>query len=304
MSAETISPITSSAGYDVREKDPFEPQRQFRIAGGAVAPIAGRIKILWASMRRIVIENFPEAPKPPEDRDAVMRLIDEIYRHDAYHSLSIEGYSVTPRLIQKVASGDWRPDSDESDRKDLDALAARGYWQAFQLVKDAVDAIIAGKNPGEVVDVAHHAWHRELFQPCVQAGLIPPSTLAGYRNTAVFLRGSRYAPPRWEAVRDAMPALFALIKEEPAPCVRAVLGHWLFGYIHPYTDGNGRLARFLMNSMLASGNYPWTIIRIEDRGAYLAALESASVDADIEPFTKFIGRRVEWSIEREGTGIE
>jgi len=41
--------------------------------------------------------------------------------------------------------------------------------------------------------------------------------------------------------------------------VRAVLGHWLFGYIHPYPDGNGRMARFLMNVVLASGGYSWTI---------------------------------------------
>ena len=97
------------------------------------------------------------------------------------------------------------------------------------------------------------------------AGLIAPRALAGYRNDAVYLRTSRYVPPRWEAVRDAMPALFDLLENEPEPGVRAVLGHWLFGYIHPYPDGNGRMARFLMNAMLASGGYPWTVIRVEDR---------------------------------------
>ena len=51
-------------------------------------------------------------------------------------------------------------------------------------------------------------------------------------------------------------ALFELLENEIEPSVRAVLGHWLFGYIHPYPDGNGRIARFLMNVMLASGGYP------------------------------------------------
>jgi len=73
-----------------------------------------------------------------------------------------------------------------------------------------------------------------LSQPSVAAGLIPPSALAGYRNDFVFLRISRYVPLRWEAVRDAMPALFDLLEPEAEPAVRAVLGHWLFGYIHPY----------------------------------------------------------------------
>jgi Fic family protein len=64
-----------------------------------------------------------------------------------------------------------------------------------------------------------------------------------------------------------MPALFDLLEAEPEPAVRAVLGHWLFGDIHPYMDGNGRMARFLMNAMLASGGYAWTVIRVEERAA-------------------------------------
>jgi Fic family protein len=96
-----------------------------------------------------------------------------------------------------------------------------------------------------------------------------------------------------------MPALFDLIEKEPEPSVRAVLGHWLFGYIHPYPDGNGRMARFVMNALLASGGYPWTVIRVEDRDAYLAVLESASVQQDIAPFADFVAERVKWSLEQK-----
>jgi Fic family protein len=103
--------------------------------------------------------------------------------------------------------------------------------------------------------------------------------------------------PRWQAVRDAMPALFDLLEQEPEPGVRAVLGHWLLGYIHPYPDGNGRMARFLMNAMLASGGYPWTVIRVEDRDGYLSALDRASIDAKIEPFARFISERVRRSMK-------
>ena len=130
------------------------------------------------------------------------------------------------------------------------------------------------------------------------AGLIAASALAGYRSSAVFLRGSGHVPPRWETVRDAMPALFELLENETQPSARAVLGHWLFGYIHPYPDGNGRMARFLMNVMLASGGYPWTVIRVEDRDDYLAALDAASIGMDIEPFAGFVAQRVRWSLER------
>ena len=296
--ADEIVTTMKTAGYDVRENDPFAP-RQAMGPLPAVAPLlVGRLRAMWESTREKVLETFPKPPGLPQDKDAYLRFIDDIYRRDAYHSLSIEGYTVTPELIERVRTGDWDPDHHEADRQSRDALAARGYWQAFQIVKGNVAQIIAGANPGALVRNSHREWYRELFQPCVAAGLVTASTLAGYRNDAVFLRTSRYVPPRWEAVRDAMPALFDLLEQEQEPGIRAVLGHWMLGYIHPYPDGNGRMARFLMNAMLASGGYPWTVIRVEDRTPYLAALDSASIDLDIFPFAGFIAERVRWSMER------
>jgi fido (protein-threonine AMPylation protein) len=296
--ADEIMGAMESAGYDVRESDPFEAGQIFGAARRAAAPVVARIEMLWESMRGAVIATFPKAPGLPKDREAYLRFVDGIYRSDAYHSLSIEGYSVTPALIQKVRQGNWDPDHHEDDRRNRDALAARGYWQAFQLVKGAVEEVITGDNPGARARAAHKEWYRELFQPCVAAGLIEPGALAGYRNIPVYLRTSRYVPPRWEAVRDAMPAFFDLLEKETEPSVRAVLGHWLFGYIHPYPDGNGRMARFLMNVMLASGGYPWTVIRVRDRKAYLGALDRASIDMDIKPFSAFVVERVRWSLEQ------
>ena len=92
-----------------------------------------------------------------------------------------------------------------------------------------------------------------------------------------------------------MDALFERLESEQSAAVRAVLGHWLFGYIHPYPDGNGRMAHFLMNAMLASGGYAWAIINVDHRGAYMSALEAASVGDDISHFVELILDRMEWS---------
>jgi fido (protein-threonine AMPylation protein) len=296
--ANEIVTAMKRASYDVRESDPFAPEQKFSTLPATASPIVGRIQAMWDAMRSVVIENFPKAPGLPADKKQYLGFVDDIYKSDAYHSLSIEGYSVTPALIERVQRGDWNPDHHDDDRNRRDALAARGHWQAFQLVKASVAEIIAGANAGALVRTAHKNWYGELFQPCVAAGRIPAGALAGYRNDAVYLRTSRYVPPRWEAVRDAMPALFDLLEREADPGVRAVLGHWLFGYIHPYPDGNGRMARFLMNAMLPSGGYPWTVVRVEDRDAYLAALDRASIDADIAPFAAFIADRVRWSMDQ------
>ena len=80
-----------------------------------------------------------------------------------------------------------------------------------------------------------------------------------------------------------------MLREEPEPSVRVVLGHFIFVYIHPYMDGNGRIGRFLMNVMLAAGGYPWTVIPLEKREDYMNALECGSVGQDIEPLANFLG---------------
>jgi fido (protein-threonine AMPylation protein) len=294
--ADEILKAMKGAGYDVRETDPFTPQQKFQALEQGIAPIVGRIRAMWDSMREPVIKSFPPAPGLPKDKTAYLRFVDDIYKSDAYHSLSIEGYTVTPELIERMRAGSWKSEGNDSDRANRDALAARGYWQAFQLVKESVAQIIAGARPGILVRAAHRDWYRELFEPSVAAGLIRPAAFAGYRLHPVYLRESRHVPTRWESVPDAMSTLLDLLEAEPEASVRAVLGHWMFGYIHPYPDGNGRMARFLMNAMLASGGFPWTVIRVEDRAQYLQALESASVEMDIKPFAAFIAERIDWYV--------
>ena len=98
-----------------------------------------------------------------------------------------------------------------------------------------------------------------------------------------------HTPLNPDAVLDAMSALSDLMMEEKSALVRAVLGHFFFVYIHPYMDGNGRTARFVMNSQLVTAGYPWVVIPVERREEYMAALEKASVEGDVEGFVRFVG---------------
>jgi hypothetical protein len=286
--ADDIVKSMSAAGYAVRETDPFADRPLLPLHGRETSPYVNRIRLLWQAMRQPVIDRFPGAPGLPQDVKAYLKRVNDVYLTDAYHSLSIEGYRVTPELIERVRTGSWNPERNESDREQRNAMAARGYWLAFQAVQRAVEKVLQGVNPGQVADDDHGAWYRELFAPSVTTGLLKPSDLAGYRSGQVYIRKSMHVPLNSEAVRDAMPAIFDRLREETHPAVRVVLGHFFFVYIHPYMDGNGRIGRFLMNVMMAAGGYPWIVIPVGERSHYMTALERASVGTDIVPFTDFL----------------
>lgn len=295
--ADTILDTMRSAGHTVQENDPFSEKSTIVFEQREISPYVNRLRMLWAAFREPILEHFPPAAAKVSNSKRYLEHIDEIYAADAYHSLSIEGYKVTADLIERVKQGDWNPDSLQADRDQQNALAARGYWQAFQSVKTSISKTLEGDDAAKIAENDCSAWYRELFSPSVvAAGIIGAADLAGYRNRPVYIRQSMHTPPSPEAVRDLMPAFFELLKEEKSPEVRVVLGHFMFVYIHPFMDGNGRTARFLMNLMLAAGGYPWLVIPVERRNDYMEALEAASVDQDITPFTKFLADLLEHQI--------
>lgn len=85
-----------------------------------------------------------------------------------------------------------------------------------------------------------------------------------------------------------MPTFCDLLSKEENAYVRAILGHFFFVYIHPYMDGNGRTARFIMNTLLVTAGLQWTVILVERWSSYMTALEKASIDGDISDFAQFI----------------
>lgn len=286
--AEAIVQTMRTAGYAIQETDPWKNQLAPTLVLRETSPQANRLRMMWEKMRKEVILHFPKAVDMQSDIKVYSRQVEEAYVTDAYHSLSIEGYKVSVELIERVRAGDWNPDKISKDRNYQDALAARGYWQAFQKVKESMIRVLKGHNSGRVAKEDHSAWYNELFGPSVTAGIIKPIDLAGYRNRPVYIRRSRHVPPRYDVVGELMSTFFLLLQQEEDPAVRVVLGHFIFVYIHPYVDGNGRIGRFLMNIMLAAGGYPWTVIPVDRRSDYMAALESASVMQDIKPFTLFL----------------
>jgi len=302
--ADAIGSTMHMAGYQVREQNPFAKLPRIALSGREKSPYITRIRLMWHNMRDVILKSFPSPSNTFSNIQDCLDAITEIYVTDAYHSLSIEGYQVTPALIQKVQGGNWQPDTHTQDREAANALAAHGYWQAFQAVKESVAKVMqSDASAGQVVNKDHHIWYREMFAPSIIAGLAKPADLAGYRNQPVYIRNARHTPPNCEAVRDTMPVLFQLLTEEQNAAVRAVLGHFIFVYIHPYMDGNGRMGRFLMNVMFTSGGYPWVVVPLDKRSVYMDALEAASVNQDITFFTDFLAGLMQAHMKKQNNQL-
>lgn len=288
------------AGFGIllkTDENPFEATPVYMLGQQGRSPLYARVHALWKQHREAVAACRPGRGTVDISPADYLARIQAIRMEDAYHSLSIERYRVTPELIRKIAEEGWDPISDATDQKQVAAMAAKGYLDAFELVRDAAAQVYQHRtdNPGLAAllfGAQHQAWYQKLFGPSVAAGILDVADLVGYRRHAVFLRGSLHSPPKYDYVRDGMEALCECLAAETDTFVRAVLGHWIFGFVHPYMDGNGRTARFTMNVLLAAGGYPWTVIRVDDRDEYMRALESASVDDDLSVFARFISAQI------------
>ena len=81
------------------------------------------------------------------------------------------------------------------------------------------------------------------------------------------------------------------------PVNSAAEAHYRLVSIHPFTDGNGRTGRLLMNMILLMTGYPPAIIRKRDRLAYMDSLEKAQLGGSKGDYLKIIGKAVDRSLD-------
>lgn len=292
---EQIKKDLDLVAYTVKPKNPFERSAPMLTNTRIESPVIARVELLWKKLK----DDLAGIEVPPnlidEKLEDILERVDSIYVHDAYNSLSIEGYAVTEDLIQKIADGTFDSEVSEKDKKQEAAMAAKGYYLAFQEVKKFIQNNFGKKI--EDIDFGNEIqnWYRKLFTPKVQSGLAKASLLTGYRNKSVFIRGSRHTPVNYSFVADVMEKYTQILSEEDNPWVKAVLGHFILVYIHPFPDGNGRTSRFLMNSILVLSGYNWTVIRQAEKKHYFKALECASVENKIGKLNNFIKQELEVS---------
>lgn len=212
---------------------------------------------------------------------------------DTYHSTTIEGYRITKEEVHAVLDG--TPFKGRSPDETMRLMALEGYSRAFDRTLSLIGDAFRGEGP-EISEQMIFDLHLELWGPSIDAGIVDAADMRGWRESPVFIRQSRYVPPAPEKVGRYMGLLIErTIGLEAGPITRAVLTHWGFVHVHPFMDGNGRLARLLMNYVLAGSGLPWTTIRADERAIYFRALERAHVEDDFSAFAGFLAEAIERS---------
>jgi Fic family protein len=122
---------------------------------------------------------------------------------------------------------------------------------------------------------------------------IEPKYAGKYRDIDVFISGSKYPVAERHMIRADMNSLFDWIKSERSklhPVRFAAQLHKRFVFIHPFKDGNGRIARLLMNTALIQDGYLLAVIPPVLRQEYIELLEKAHIND--KPFEQFVAERV------------
>ncbi len=219
----------------------------------------------------------------PLPKSALERLGKQFAIELAYNSNAIEGNSLTLNetrlVIEEGITVKGKP-----LREHFEAI---NHQKAFELLESFV------KEKAPVTEDTIKNIHRVIL-----AG-IDDDYAGRYRDINVRIIGAIKSPPRFEKVPQKMKEYMDYLNLNPDHLnfiELAAIAHYRLAEIHPFSDGNGRTARLLMNLYLMRHGYPITMILKVDRKRYYDRLKKAD-QGNIKPFIDFIGRNIERSLD-------
>lgn len=207
---------------------------------------------------------------------ALARLHEEMRLVHTYHSNAIEGNTLTlPET--KLVLEEGLTIGGKSLREHLEAS---NNAKAFDRMEELA------KKKHEIDHIAIQEIHE-----IVTRGILEDA--GRYRTRNVRITGAVKAPPDWVKIVKLMDDLIEKTAESRKhPIETASFLHHRFVEIHPFSDGNGRVARLLTNMYLIARDYPPVVLKKEDRGKYYKFLKAADAGS-FGPFANFIAKAVD-----------
>ncbi len=249
-----------------------EPIQSFRGLTDAVAPELRAVEAAFARYR--------------EEKDAGRVLpnsVEALRVELTYHSNAIEGSTLSLRETQLVLEG-FAPSGGKPLRE---IYEARNHDRALRMLERWAE-----ERPSPLADHDLLEVHAQVLAD------IDPANAGRFRSGRVLITGTRFIPPGSHKFDDLIPKMLELANVEGvSPALQAAALHYNLVAIHPFSDGNGRTARLLMNYHLLRNGYPHAIIEVGERAEYLSTLEEANAGR-CGPTAAFVLKSVERSIRR------
>ncbi|EGT46606.1 CBN-FIC-1 protein [Caenorhabditis brenneri] len=216
---------------------------------------------------------------------ALRRMMRETYFLYVYHTVAIEGNTLSLGQTRAILeSGMVIPGKSIREHNEVIGMDAALRFLNCSLLSKEHDSI-------SIEDILE--MHRRVL------GNADPVEAGRVRTTQVYV--GRFTPVPPEYVMDQLSDMVDWLNDESTlamdPIERAAIAHYKLVLVHPFTDGNGRTARLLLNLIMMRSGFPPVILPVETRAEYYATLHVANL-GDLRPFVRYVAKHSEASIQR------
>ncbi len=215
--------------------------------------------------KSININNFIDGKK-------CERLLDaEFAKEFIFNSNNIEGSKIPPELVREILS---KGDTKYNNRNEV--IEVQNSILALEYIKNSFKFNI------QSIKRLYYILTKGLFR---EGNLAYPK---GFKKHDNIVGNSKTTTP--EKVEEELLKLLEWYKANKSsmhPMILAFEFHRRYEYIHPFSDGNGRTGRFIMNKILMNANYPPIIVYKSNKIAYFNALEKSS-DGKMKKYYQFM----------------
>lgn len=281
--------IRTAEGFEAREKylGPELPANLDEVKRAFLAEIS---RERWYPLLEAIRSNYARELRTMS-KSALEKNARFFATKFTYDTNRIEGSSLTYRetadLLERGLSPKSRPVADVKEAEAHDRVLS----EVLEYRRDLSLQIIL-------------YWHKRLFAET------KPAIAGKIRSDQVWISGSRFMPPSpaevWLLIREFF-RWYDRAKVSLHPVELAAAVHLRFVTIHPFTDGNGRVNRLLMNFVLKKHGYPLLDIPYGDRRSYYNALERSQIKKTDRVFIqwfirKYLKEHARYIGERRGSG--
>ncbi|XP_020898631.1 protein adenylyltransferase Fic [Exaiptasia diaphana] len=242
-----------------------------------------KVKQIDRDMLSIIDDKRRKLFSLPAGSLSMKRAVREAYYQHIYHSNAIEGNTMTLSMTRAIVETRMAV----AGKSIIEHNEVIGLDEAMKYINSTLVRKSESISVHDILQI-----HKRVL------GHAHPLEAGIYRVSQVYV-GEHVPPPPSEVERQMSQFNEWLLSRDPEilhPIEFAAIAHYKLVYIHPFTDGNGRTARLLMNTILMRAGFPPVIIRFQDRHRYYEHLNQAN-HGDIRPFIRFVAACTERTID-------